>query len=246
MTHTAGQASSRGYARAYRGKMLYLTDGVEMGREYFGVTVMADGSRTLRAQCEMDDDLLVRDVVLTVDAEWRPQDAFVRLTIEQQLVGSTWYRFGNDFAEAEGLTIAQGRFSKKVDLDARAEALGTHSLHNDSWVVGRLRAWPGAVGAMPLATFSTSRLPNGGSGPDLIHLPPGSARILDFGTQNVTVAAGSFDTHHIGVRVPGVDDFDIWAGGEDCLPVRLSSTVLGQTYELVEISGDYLARPRGS
>ena len=38
--------------RSYRGKMLYITDGVgEMGREYFSVTVQPDGERTLRAQC---------------------------------------------------------------------------------------------------------------------------------------------------------------------------------------------------
>ena len=50
--------------RHYRGKMLYLTDGVgEMGREFFSVTVQPDGERTLRAQCEMDDDRLLRDVV---------------------------------------------------------------------------------------------------------------------------------------------------------------------------------------
>ena len=34
--------------RAYRGRMLYLTDGVgEMGREFFSVTVQPDGERTL-------------------------------------------------------------------------------------------------------------------------------------------------------------------------------------------------------
>lgn len=230
--------SARGYAREYRGKMLYLTDGAEMGREYFSVTVLDDGSRTLRAQCEMDDDRLVRDVVLSVDREWRPIDAFVRLTIAQQLVGSTWYGFAANAAEAQGMTAEHGRLARRVETSSWAAALGTHSLHNDSWVVGRLRAWRGAAGEMPLATFSTSRLPNGGSGPDLIPLPPGSARIEDFGHERITVPAGTFDTHHIGVRVPGVDDFDIWAGGADCLPVRLTSTVLGQSYELVEITGD--------
>ena len=49
--------------RSYRGKMLYLTDGVgEMGREWFHVTVQPDGTRTMRATCEMDDDRLLRDV----------------------------------------------------------------------------------------------------------------------------------------------------------------------------------------
>ena len=77
--------------RAYRGRMVYLTDGVEMGREWFAVTVQPDGARTLRAQCEVDDDRLLRDIVLTVDAASRPIDAFVRLTVAERTVGSAWY-----------------------------------------------------------------------------------------------------------------------------------------------------------
>ena len=41
----------------YRGKIVYRTDGKgEEGREFFSVTVQPDGSRTLRALCEMDND----------------------------------------------------------------------------------------------------------------------------------------------------------------------------------------------
>jgi hypothetical protein len=31
----------------------------------------------------------------------------------------------------------------------------------------------------------------------------------------------------------------VWSGGEDCLPVRLRSDTLLQTYELVEMQGDW-------
>ncbi len=89
--------------RTYRGKILYLTDGVgEHGREYFHVTIQPDGTRTMRATCEMDEDRLLRDVVVTVDQEWRPQDAFVRLSIEEKLVGSSWFRFTAGAAECQG------------------------------------------------------------------------------------------------------------------------------------------------
>jgi len=39
--------------------------------------------------------------------------------------------------------------------------------------------------------------------------------------------------------VPGVDDFEVWAGGEDCLPVKLSSHGLRQTYLMTELEGDW-------
>jgi hypothetical protein len=226
--------------RSYRGKMLYITDGVgEMGREYFSVTVQPDGTRTLRAQCEMDDDQLLRDVVLTVNAGWEPLDAFVRLTIAGQTVGSSWYCFEGRRAECQGRTATEGRISRTLLSSKTVESLGTHALHGDSWVVGRLRNYRGPPDAFPLATFATSTLPNGGSGPDLIPLSAGFSRILDLGSEEVTVPAGRFATRHLRIIVPNVDDFDVWAGGEDCLPVKSTSRGLKQTYEMVEIEGDY-------
>jgi hypothetical protein len=92
---------------------------------------------------------------------------------------------------------------------------------------------------MPLATFATSTLANGGSGPELIPLQSGFSTIRDLGDERVAVPAGEFATRHIRIEVPGVDDFEVWSGGEDCLPVRLRSDTLLQTYELVEMQGDW-------
>lgn len=220
--------------RAYRGRMVYLTGGKETGREFFSVTVQPDGTRSLRAQCEMDDDRLLRDVVLTVDADWRPVDAFIRLSLEEATVGSTWFRFGDGYAEAQGWTATQGRFQQRISTDGRAAFFGTHALHCDAWVAGRLRLHRGPE-PFRFCDFTCSTLANGGSGPELIEVPAGYASVRDMGRARV----GDFDTHHIRIEVPGVDDFDVWAGGEDCIPVRLSSDGLGQTYELVEVTGDY-------
>ena len=49
-----------------RGKILYLRDGFETGREWFTVTKHVDGARTFRALCEMDDHELLRDVTYSV------------------------------------------------------------------------------------------------------------------------------------------------------------------------------------
>ncbi len=235
-----GGAAARVSHRSYRGKMLYITDGVgEMGREYFSVTVQADGTRTLRAQCEMDDDRLLRDVVLTVNARWEPIDAFVRLTIAGKTVGSSWFCFDGKQAECQGRTAADGRISRMLPMTGASEYFGTHALHGDAWVVGRLRDWKGEPDAFPLATFATSTLANGGSGPDLIPLSGGYSRIVDQGNKSITVPAGRFDTRHVRIIVPNVDDFDVWAGGEDCLPVKSTSRGLKQTYEMVHIEGDY-------
>jgi hypothetical protein len=226
--------------RSYRGKMLYITDGVgEMGREYFSVTVQPDGERTLRAQCEMDDDRLLRDVVLTVDREWRPREAFVRLAVDGRLMGSSWFRFTATHAECQGLTRREGRVTQQIDWPAGVESFGTHALHGDAWVVGRLRLHRGDLKHFALATFASSTMANGGSGPTLVTLEGGYSTIHDLGDERITVPAGSFDTRHIRIDVPGVDDFEVWAGGEDCLPVKLSSHGLRQTYLMTELEGDW-------
>ena len=220
--------------------MLYLTDGAgEEGREWFSVTVQPNGERTLRAQCEMDNDRLLRDVVLTVDTDWYPRDAFVRLTVGGELVGSSWFRFTAQAAECQGFTSRDGRLQQRLEQTDRIHSFGTHSLHGDAWVVARLRNFHGRPEDFAIASFATSVLPNGGSGPVLVPLAPGFSRIHDLGDQSVRVPAGTFATRHIRIDVPGVDDFDVWAGGEDCLPVRLRSDGLRQTYELVELEGDW-------
>lgn len=225
--------------RSYRGKMLYITDGIgEMGREYFSVTVQPDGERTLRAQCEMDDDRLLRDVVLTVDGQWRPVDAFLRLTVEERLVGSSWFRFEGSQAECQGYTAAEGRVAQALDHATEIECFGTHSLHGDAWLVARLRRHTGALEDFPLATYASSILANGGSGPVLVPLGKGFSRIHDLGREIIEVPAGRFDTHHVRIDVPGVDDFDIWAHGDDCVPAKLLSHGLKQTYLLTELEGD--------
>lgn len=222
--------------RSYRGQMVYRTDGAEMGREYFSVTVQPDGTRTLRAQCEMDDDRLLRDVVLTVDAQWRPIDAFLRLTVEERTIGHGWFRFGPDLAEAEGWTAAGGRFEQRIALTEPASFFGTHALHCDAWVAGRLRQHGKSPDKFRFCTFASSILANGGSGPELLPVAPDYARVIDMGVERV----GAYDTHHVRIEIPGVDHFDVWAAGEDCLPVRLTSDGLGQTYELVSIEGEWV------
>jgi len=225
--------------RSYRGKFLYFSNGVgETGREYFSVTVQPGGERTLRAQCEMDDYRLLRDVVMTVGADWHPIDAFVRLSVEEQTVGSTWYSFSREYAECEGVTRAAGRISQRAQHPSGIECFGTHALHGDAWLVGRLRNYRGDMRDFEIASFATSTLANGGSGPDLIPIPPGFSTIRDLGLEQVTVPAGTFEARRVVIEVPGVDDFEVWAYGDDCVPVKVVSHGLDQYYHLAELEGD--------
>ena len=64
-----------------RGTILYTSRkpermGQERGREYFIISVHADGSRSCSAHCEIDDrPAVMRDIVYSLDADWRPDRA---------------------------------------------------------------------------------------------------------------------------------------------------------------------------
>jgi hypothetical protein len=225
--------------RSYRGKVLYLTDGAgEMGREWFHVTVQPDGTRTMRATCEMDDDRLLRDVVITVDKDWRPADAFVRLSVAEKLVGSSWFRFTDSSAECQAVTAKEGRFGQMFDTDGRTRTFGTHPVHGDAWGLARLKERkPGAITEHTGSMFSSSHLPNGGDGPLLM---PTGGRIKHryVAREKLTVAAGTFDVEHFQMLFNSYPPIDIWATPEDCVPVRLRWDLLKQTYDLVELAGD--------
>ena len=77
-----------------RGKILYTSNkperlGQERGREYFVISVHADGARTIAAHCEIDDrPAVMRDITYSLDADWMPTDCFVRLSVGNRFMGS--------------------------------------------------------------------------------------------------------------------------------------------------------------
>jgi len=226
--------------RTYRGKILYNTDGKgEEGREYFTVTIQPDGSRTLRAHCEMDNDELLRDVVYTLDGQWRPQDAFVRLSIQNKFQGSAWFRFTDRSLECETYTADAGRLSQRFAIAGYPPSFGGHPICCDTWhaKAADLRRGTNTMQAIEGIAMS-SPLPNGGSGP-MLSL---SAVDVEFvGTESVTTPAGTFETKHFknfSRRRGFVHPVEIWAHSEDFVPVKCRLGLLGQTYELVEFQRD--------
>ncbi len=225
--------------RAYRGKIVYLTDGVgQEGREFFTVTVQPDGSRILRAQCEMDNDRLIRDVVYALDGDWQPEECFVRLTIAGKFQGSAIFRFTDTQVTCDAFTVDDGRLSQSFDVSQRIPSFGAHPLCCDTWhsKKGDLLRGEGTVGKLRNVALS-SPLPNGGSGPSLSFV---GVDVHFAGVEQITTPAGTFETKHMvnqslrdgGTKPP----VEIWAYSDDFIPVRGRWELLHQTYELVELS----------
>src|SRR5262245_586292 len=69
--------------------------GGERGREDWSLTRNRDGTVTMRCLAMTDDSKLVRDVIYTRRKEGRPVDAFIRLQVADQLIGSGYFRVQN-------------------------------------------------------------------------------------------------------------------------------------------------------
>lgn len=201
----------------------------QTGVERFSISTEADGSRILRAECEMWDDALRRDVTLAVAADYRPLDAHIRLTQHGKFVGSSWYRFGPGFVECEAFTANDGRVSQRMEWDGWPVCFGTHSLITDAWHAAH---WRG-VDPPGLRSPVSSNAANGGTGPTIactqfqLHL---------LSEEKVVVPAGTFDTRHFSIVFNDYPPLHFWATGPSQQFVRMEWDYIDAHYELLEFS----------
>lgn len=245
--------------RRIRGLLRYTSDhpdrqGTERGREHFSITVAADGRRTLRAYTEIDDGPnVMRDVTLSLDALWKPVDAFVRLSVGDRFMGSSWFRFSDRFAECEGYTAAEGRISQRWPLERRLDGFGTHPIQADAWLTSMLDLREAERGPLPYRGEYANLLMcsldhRGASGPMLMQFPR-PVKLAFLGRERLTVKAGTFDALHYRFA-ESTDDgsletrnepgkhppYDLWCTADDdrvCLLAYVTGYMMTR-YELVE------------
>jgi hypothetical protein len=219
-------------ARLYRGKIAYIHEETgEFGREFFSVTVHDDGTRTMRCVCEMDHVKLTRDVTYTVRADFKPLDCFVRVVNQDTFVGSGWFRFAENFAEAEVLTAADGRLRQRHETPARVNLFGSHPICIDIWKCTQVKAErPGDVQRLDNC-LSSSPVENGASGPLLF---PKFYDMTYRGREKVTVPSGSHDCEHFAWLTGTGRTLELYTVPGDWLPVRTVVPERKRRYDLVE------------
>ncbi len=186
-------------------------EGQERGRECFGFTHHGDGSVTLRATCEIEEPAptVLRDIVYSLDAEGRPFDCLVRLTVGDRFMGSGLILFdhaaGTVTCESHGPSI--GRLSQTRPIGEHLDGFGTHPIVGDAYLTKCLD-----ISGGPVRRSIRALLPS----PD--HrgaTPPMLAEVhidLEYlGDETVTVAAGTFDCH----RMAFIDSSDTGMGGKE-------------------------------
>ncbi len=216
----------------YRGQIAYIGDDAgKRGHEWFTTTRHSNGHRTLRAISEIYDSKVLRDATVTVDQKFRPLDAFIRLTVNEQFMGSGWFRFTDTEAECETFMAEGGRVSQRIAVKHHPPFFGAHPVANDCWVGGSLdRTTPNTV--LLEGGMMSSLLPNGASGP---MLSPMTLRTQYVGLESVTVPAGTFEAYHFRFLVDDMAAEDVWCYGDDLIFVKIRWDQLKTTYELLEL-----------
>jgi hypothetical protein len=240
--------------RKIRGKLHYTSDapgreGEERGREHFTITVAADGRRTLRAHTEIDDPPnVLRDVTLSLGADWRPLDAFVRLSVGDRFGGSSWFRFSETMAECEGYTAGDGRVSQRWPLERPLAGFGTHPIQADAWLTSMVDLGKGPSRGEYDDLLMCSLDHRGATGPMLSRFP-NPVKLAYLGPERITVRAGTFDALHYRFaettddgsgetsNAPGKHPpYDLWCtadGDRVCLLAYVTGYMMTR-YELVE------------
>lgn len=232
------------------GKILYTSrkpgrEGEERGREFFTFTKHTDGSRTMRAICEIEEPAptVLRDVVYTLDANDMPTDCFVRLMIGDEFMGAGLFRIKEDEIECESFGPSIGRISQRLPIIGTYDGFGTHPIAGDAYMTKKMDISKGPH-RRALRTFLPSADHRGATPPLLAEV---NMELEYVGDEQVTVAAGTFDARHYrfsdehggmattnGAHPP----YDVWVTADDDA-IFLKGGVEGymQTwYELVELT----------
>lgn len=208
------------------------------GIERFSVSIAPDGSRTLHATCEIFDRSVSKDIVYSVDKNFKPIDSYVRLIKNGSLLGTGWFRFDGPNAELQSWNRELGRVEQHITLDQPIETFGPHPLACDCW---HLAAYDhqSAEKVQPMEhTFLSSLEHDGCSGP-MLH--PIRFGIEYAGRETITVRAGTFEVDHYLFRLEGSlpvehPTEELWVIPDDFIIVKIRvGGYLATTYELVEL-----------
>lgn len=219
--------------RTTRGKISYRdATGAERGREWFHITESPDGSRTMRTTSEIDDSEILRDVTLSLGADWRPRDCYVRISVADEMVGAGWFEFGEREARCTVESSSLGRLCQVVTTPGRPPMFGAHQVAGDGWQAALLHGCAPTVSKRVDGILLSSALPNGASGP-MIATTSMVAELV--GPERITVPAGTFDTMHYRFSPDGLDAEEVWVLVDGLVLVRSEWAAYQTTYELTEL-----------
>lgn len=238
--------------RTVRGRIRYTSKKPELmdrerGREWFAFTHHSDGSAILRAQCEIEEPAptVLRDIVFALDAQGRPRNLHVHLTVGDMFMGSGWFNVahqdGGGTIECESFGPTIGRLSQRVAVTGALDGFGTHPIVGDGYLTKCMDVSRGPH-RRTIRVYVPSPDHRGAT-------PPMAAEVtidLEYlGDETITVAAGRFACRKFAFIDEGAmgdkqhPRYEMWVTADDDA-VFVAGGVGGYMatwYELVELQG---------
>ncbi len=205
--------------RYQHGRLSYIkkSTGIERGREDWQLTRNRDGATTMRCLAMTDDSKFVRDVIYTRGSNGCPTEAFIRLQVGNQLIGSGYFRVHDDAMRVITDSVETGHAVQSVKVPTDFFSIMTHAVMLDGWTYFN---YDRAKGGEQIRTFyNTSTRWDGTDGP-LGRME--TYRVKFIGEEEVTVPAGTFKATHFTIDsdLIKVPTSNIWVAGEDKILLR--------------------------
>jgi hypothetical protein len=225
------------------GRIEYRRRGTQelWGQDHIRITRGTDGMRVFAAHCEMtfDGETIVRDSVLSVQSDFHPHDAFVRIMRDGRVTGTGWFLFTDTEASCESWTEAEGRISQRMPITRPIRGFGIHAVQGDGWLGA---TFPYDKGPGHVQFFGRNLLHSlhhfGATGPSIVTSQSGLRYV---GPETVTVPAGTFDCHRIAFvgLTNNHPDYDMWLTRDgDFIYVRGEvGGYMDSVFELAELEG---------
>ena len=191
------------------------------GGESFYMTVHPDGSRTMRAATDIAVRNVQANVVMRVDADFRPIEAYCSIFSQGAFKGSAMLR-----VNGTEMTADLGGPTPRTFAVPRQFSLVTHPLALDGWHSWYASKTAGEKQAGTVFMIDGDADP---AKPFGLHGQPLSIRYV--GQERLTVPAGRFDTDHFVLA----ESIDVWTTGPDHLLVRYLSARSDQEYLLTTL-----------
>jgi hypothetical protein len=206
----------------------------ERGRETASYDFHDDGLITYHVSSHSDDPRISRDAVYTLDRQYRPLEAFVRLQVDGRYEGSGWFRFEPGQVGSETFNAAKGRASQVAKIAAPARAFVAHPVSTDVMLAAAYE--PGGAKRQKLVSvFTSSADPYGRVGPSLA---PSDSWLEYAGRETVQTPAGPLptDRYELFTAAEATEPLEsMWTLAGTCVFVRAQARGQYNTvYELVD------------
>ena len=163
------------------------------GEEPCIVSIHSDGSRIFRATSKIFDSEIIRDVIYTVDKNFKPIECYITIRQFDKLISSSFFLFTKNTIYLNGVNSKNNFISQKKETGP-IKSFISHAVAADVWHSANIIKKT-SIGIQKISPiYSSSHLPNGASDSTIFRWDL-KAKFIKI--TEVQTKAGIFEAEHI-------------------------------------------------